>query len=76
MKQADTASAQTPISNPEKGGLGGSEETTESQSAMKQDPNQSDEEKRKKVLGYGQNKSLEPEKDLKPNEGRAGGVDA
>lgn len=49
---------QTPISNPEDGGLGGSEEPTESQGAMKRDPKEPDEKKREKVLKYGQNKSL------------------
>jgi hypothetical protein len=59
MKQQDTKSMQTPISNPEEGGLGGQEETTPSQGAMKRDPNEPAEKKREKVLEYGQNKKLD-----------------
>ncbi|KAF2272087.1 uncharacterized protein EI97DRAFT_386585, partial [Westerdykella ornata] len=71
--QQDTKSTQTPISHPEEGGLGGQEETTPSQAAMKRDPNEPAEEKRKKVLEYGQNRKLDPANDLKPNEGKATG---
>lgn len=71
--QQDTKSIQTPVSNPEEGGLGGQEETTQSQAAMKRDPNEPADEKRKKVLEYGQNKKLDPADDLKPNDGKASG---
>ncbi|KAF2743493.1 hypothetical protein M011DRAFT_480834 [Sporormia fimetaria CBS 119925] len=59
-KQQDTKSTHTPVSNPEESGIGGQEETTESQGAMKRDPNEPAEKKREKVLEYGQNKPLDP----------------
>ncbi|PVH93707.1 hypothetical protein DM02DRAFT_484146, partial [Periconia macrospinosa] len=58
--QQDTKSVQTPVSNPEDTGLGSQEETTQSQDAMKRDPNESDEKKREKVLGWGQGRKLDP----------------
>jgi hypothetical protein len=58
--QQDTKSNQTPVSNPSATGLGEQETTTESAEHMKHDPNESDAEKRKKTLEYGQNKKLDP----------------
>lgn len=64
-RQQDTGSVQNPISNPEEGGIGGQEESTPSQGAMKRDPKESDEKKREKILGYGQNKKLDAADDGK-----------
>lgn len=55
----DTASVQTPVSNPEQSGLGGQEEPQPSQERMKRDPDEPDEKKRAEVLKEGQ-KPLDP----------------
>jgi hypothetical protein len=55
----DTASIQSPISNPEETGLGGQEEEQPSQDRMKRDPNEPDSKKRKEVLKEG-SKPLDP----------------
>ncbi|KAI8934325.1 hypothetical protein NX059_009061 [Plenodomus lindquistii] len=56
---ADHASNANPVSHPEDGSMGATEETTQSQDKMKHDPQESDSEKRKKTLDYGQNKPLD-----------------
>ncbi|CBX92070.1 hypothetical protein IAQ61_000260 [Plenodomus lingam] len=56
---ADHVSTANPVSKPEEGRLGATEETTESQDKMKHDPKESDKEKREKTLEYGQNKPLD-----------------
>lgn len=58
-KDQDTGSVANPVSRPEEGGLGATEETTQSEDAMKHDPSESDKKKREKTLGYGQNKPLD-----------------
>jgi hypothetical protein len=59
MKDQDTASVANPVSHPEDGAMGATEETTQSQDAMKHDPKESDASKREKTLSYGQNKPLD-----------------
>lgn len=56
----DHASVANPVSHPEEGGLGATEETTESQDKMSHDPNEPASEKKRKTLEYGQNKPLDP----------------
>ncbi|KAF3007744.1 hypothetical protein E8E13_009972 [Curvularia kusanoi] len=58
-KDQDTGSLANPVSHPEDGGLGSTEEPTQSQDAMSHDPKESDASKRKKTLDYGQNKPLD-----------------
>ncbi|PSK45226.1 hypothetical protein B9Z65_2366 [Elsinoe australis] len=55
----DTASVQTPVSNPSGAGIGQQEDDTSTQQTFKQDPNTSAEEKRKQVDKQGQ-KPLDP----------------
>ncbi|KAJ4365131.1 hypothetical protein N0V83_008749 [Neocucurbitaria cava] len=60
---ADHASIQTPVSHPEQDRAVATEETTQSQDAMKHDPNEpagtGSQKKKKKTLEYGQNKPLD-----------------
>ncbi|PSN68610.1 hypothetical protein BS50DRAFT_490567, partial [Corynespora cassiicola Philippines] len=55
LKNQDTASVQSPISNPSESGLGGQEEPTQSEAQMKRDPNEPDSGKREEVLKHGEN---------------------
>ncbi|KAJ4988204.1 hypothetical protein SVAN01_06300 [Stagonosporopsis vannaccii] len=55
----DTGSVANPVSRPEEGGLGATEESTQSQDKMSHDPNESDQSKREKTLGWGQNQPLD-----------------
>lgn len=68
---------QTPISNPEEGGIGGQEEPIQSAAQMKRDPNEPAEKKRGQILKYGQNKKMGAEDGqdgFKPNDGKATGT--
>ncbi|KAJ4378341.1 hypothetical protein N0V86_006041 [Didymella sp. IMI 355093] len=58
-KDQDTGSVANPVSHPEDGGMGATEETTQSQDAMSHDPKESDASKREKTLRYGQNQPLD-----------------
>ena len=56
----DTASTQSPVSNPGGAGTGQMEDDTSTQQAFKQDPNKPADQKREQVEKQGQ-KSMEPE---------------
>jgi hypothetical protein len=58
-KDQDTESVANPMSRPEEGGLGATEESTQSQDKMSHDPKERDWSKREKILGWGQNQSLD-----------------
>ncbi|XPS77816.1 hypothetical protein M3J09_009843 [Ascochyta lentis] len=55
----DTGSVANPVSHPEDGGMGATEETTISQDKMSHDPKESDASKKEKTLKYGQNQPLD-----------------
>ncbi|KAF2625226.1 hypothetical protein BU25DRAFT_346214 [Macroventuria anomochaeta] len=59
IKDQDTGSVANPVSHPEDGELGATEETTQSQDAMNHDPKESDASKKEKTLKFGQNQPLD-----------------
>jgi hypothetical protein len=52
-------SAASPVSNPEKTGVGAQEEQQPSSDVIKQDPSKSSKEKRENVERFGQNKKMD-----------------
>ncbi|UPX17059.1 uncharacterized protein EKO05_0007436 [Ascochyta rabiei] len=55
----DTSSLANPVSHPEDGGMGATEEKTISQDKMSHDPKEGDASKKEKTLKFGQNQPLD-----------------